>query len=84
MKKHSRENKTSRSYIIQSYISRPFLYYGRKFDIRHFIMVSCVNGIVKAYWYKEGYLRTSSLRFDLDDIEDRFIHLTNDAIQQKS
>ena len=47
-------------------------------------MISCVNGIVKAYWYKEGYLRTSSLKFDLDDVDDKFIHLTNDAIQQKS
>jgi len=24
------------------------------------MMISCINGIVKGYWYKEGYVRTTS------------------------
>ena len=72
------------TYIVQSYINRPFLYNNRKFDIRHYIMLTSVNGQVKAYWYKDGYVRTASELFDLEDIDNEFIHLTNDAIQKYS
>ena len=72
----------NQSYILQSYIHKPFLYNHRKFDIRHYLMITSVNGIIKAFWYQEGYIRTSSLIFDTDDINNVFIHLTNDAIQK--
>ena len=45
-------------------------------------MVTVVNGNLKAYWYSEGYLRTSSEYFSLDNLDNIFIHLTNDAIQK--
>ena len=32
------------------------------------------------YFYKEGYLRLSSEEFNLIDIENSFVHLTNNAI----
>ena len=53
------------TYIIQSYINRPFLYNNRKFDIRHYMLITSINGAFKAYWYKEGYIRTSSEAFDI-------------------
>lgn len=65
LKKAKHENGQAVTYIVQSYINRPFLYNNRKFDIRHFMMLTSVNGVVKAYWYKEGYIRTSSEVFDL-------------------
>ena len=83
IKKEKHDNGQTKTYIIQSYINRPFLYNGRKFDVRHFMLVTSINGILKAYWYKEGYLRTSSEKFDIEDIDNRYIHLTNDSIQQK-
>lgn len=43
-----------------------------------------MKGNIKAYWYKEGYIRTSSEKYDLDDLSNEFVHLTNDAIQKKS
>lgn len=54
--------------IIQSYINKPMLYNGRKFDLRHYILLTSVNGLLKAYWHKEGYVRTSSEEYDLDDL----------------
>jgi hypothetical protein len=48
------------------------------------MMLTSVNGILKAYWYKEGYIRTSSEIFDLEELDNEFIHLTNDAIQRNS
>jgi hypothetical protein len=59
------------------------LYRGRKFDIRCFVMVSNLNNVLRAYWYQDGYCRTSSLPFTLAS-HDRLIHLTNDAVQAKS
>lgn len=60
IRKMKQENGQSTTYIIQSYIDKPFLYNNRKFDIRHFMMLTSVNGVVKAYWYKDGYVRTAS------------------------
>ena len=47
-------------------------------------MVTSVNDILKAYWYEEGYIRTSCKEFTLKNLKNRFIHLTNDAVQKKS
>lgn len=55
----------------------------RKFDIRVFGLLTSVNGIMKGYYFDEGYLRTSSHIFNLDDLKNRAMHLTNDAIQKK-
>ena len=55
----------------------------RKFDIRCYLLVTTVNGILKGYWYKDGYIRTSSEEYSLDNMEDEMIHLTNDAVQKK-
>ncbi len=82
-KKEKHENGQLKTYIIQSYIDKPFLYNSRKFDIRHYMMITSVNGILKCYWYKEGYIRTSSEKYDIEDLGNEQIHLTNDAIQKK-
>lgn len=57
------------------------LYQRRKFDIRHFLLVTHINGLMRAYWFKEGYIRTASYEFDIENFE-REIHLTNDAVQK--
>ena len=62
--KKSHTNGKSQSYIIQEYILRPFLYYGRKFDIRHFIMVTSNFGKIQGYFYQEGYIRTASYKYN--------------------
>ncbi|CAD8121618.1 unnamed protein product [Paramecium sonneborni] len=71
-----------RTYIVQQYIDNPFLYNKRKFDIRCYMLLTSQNGIFKGYWYQEGYIRTSSKEFTTKCL-DRFVHLTNDAVQSK-
>ena len=44
-------------------------------------MMSCVNGIIKGYWYKLGYVRTTSSEYTLSQ-NSGSIHLTNDAVQK--
>ena len=39
------------TFILQKYIEKPLLYNKRKFDIRHFMLMTCVNGKIKGYWY---------------------------------
>lgn len=75
--------KSKRTCIIQKYIEKPLLINKRKFDIRIFTLLTCYNqGYMKAYFYKEGYLRTSCKEFSLEDLDDNMIHLTNDAVQK--
>ena len=61
----------------------PALFHRRKFDIRCFVLV-VASPKVNAYFYDDGYLRTSSREFKDKKCDDKFIHLTNDAIQKKA
>jgi hypothetical protein len=47
-------------------------------------MITSINGRYQGYYYIDGYLRTSSKEFCLKNLKDRYIHLTNDAVQKKS
>ena len=76
-----RATKGDRTYIIQKYIDYPLLVHKRKFDLRCYGMLTSVNGSLKGYFYEDGYVRTSCKEFNHDDISDKFVHLTNDAIQ---
>ena len=55
----------------------------RKFDFRVFALLTSINQKYKGYFYEDGYLRTSSRTYDLQSLDDKFIHLTNDAIQKQ-
>ena len=47
-------------------------------------MLTLINGKLKGFTYDNGYLRTSSRTFVNNDLSNRLIHLTNDAVQKKS
>ena len=65
---------------------QPLLINKRKFDIRVFALIvgHADTGLIRGYFYDEGYLRTSSKDFNIEKWDNRLIHLTNDAVQQKS
>lgn len=42
-----------------------------------------INGNLQGYWYADGYLRTSSREFTIKNVSNRYVHLTNDAVQKK-
>ena len=77
-------NSVGRTHILQKYLEKPLLINKRKFDIRCYALVTCVNGVLQAYFFKEGYLRTTSKEYSLKSVHDKFIHLTNDAVQKNS
>lgn len=57
--------------------------YRRKFDIRVWVLLDQDHDL---YVFKEGYLRTSSSEFkvDLSNVDDQYVHLTNNAVQKFS
>lgn len=69
-----------RTLLVQSYIKNPLLINKRKFDIRVYGMLVCQYGNLRGYFFEDGYLRTSSKEFTLDNFTNKYIHLTNDAI----
>lgn len=71
------------THIIQKYIENPLLIDNRKFDIRCYGLLTCVNGHMQGYYYQEGYIRTSSSEYSLDS-HSKYVHLTNDAVQKHS
>ena len=80
-KKEKHGNGAPKTLIVQLYIDRPLLYNNRKFDIRHYMLVTNMFGVMRGYWYQEGYIRTASYEFDVFTF-DKQIHLTNDAVQK--
>lgn len=48
-----------------------------------YMLVTNVNSKIRGYVYNEGYIRTSSKIFSMETFN-RFVHLTNDAIQSRS
>lgn len=69
-------------FVIQKYIERPLLILNRKFDIRMWALVAHDH---RCYLFQEGYIRLSGHDYSLNekDLDNLFIHLTNNAIQKK-
>jgi tubulin--tyrosine ligase len=46
------EKAGSKSFVVQRYIERPMLYQKRKFDLRHFVLLAQLHGVLRGYWYE--------------------------------
>ena len=65
--------------LIQKYLDNPLLYYGRKFDIRCYVLVDyCFNVFI----CREGHLKACSQKYDLNNL-DIFTHITNYSLQKR-
>jgi len=81
--KEKRYNDTFKKYrsssiLVQKYIEKPLLYYGRKFDIRMWVLVTHK---MEVYAFREGHLKTSSVDYNIN-VKDSFVHLTNYSVQK--
>jgi hypothetical protein len=68
----------SSTIIIQKYIEKPLLYFGRKFDIRIWVLLT---QDLKVYVFNEGHLKCCSVKYDLSS-NDNYSHLTNYSFQK--
>ncbi|KAJ8614529.1 hypothetical protein CTAYLR_000817 [Chrysophaeum taylorii] len=77
-------------WIVQKYIEEPLLVFGRKFDVRIFVLLvtdRTTGGGVHGYMHTTAnYVRTSSTQYSLaaSKVTDRLLHLTNDGVQKTS
>ena len=66
--------------LIQKYLDHPLLYYGRKFDVRIFVLIDYKLNV---YLCKEGHMKACSEPYSIDTL-DSYIHLTNYSLQKHS
>ena len=72
-------SKVANSYwVVQKYIEQPLLYHKRKFDIRMWAVITWESEL---YYYKHGYIRTSSDVYSTDS-KLNYVHLTNNCLQK--
>ena len=72
-------NVKSDIFVVQKYIEKPLLINRRKFDIRLWVLVTHEH---KCFYFREGYCRLSGQPYTLENQENLFVHLTNNAIQK--
>ncbi|KAG7400772.1 hypothetical protein PHYBOEH_004578 [Phytophthora boehmeriae] len=79
------ENQQVETYVVQRYISNPYLVGGKKFDLRLYALVPSFLPL-EVYLFRGGFARFTNSRYsnNSSDIANSFIHLTNVAVQKTS
>ncbi|KAF1335702.1 Tubulin polyglutamylase, partial [Globisporangium splendens] len=79
------ENQQVETYVVQKYISNPYLVGGKKFDLRLYALVPTFTSL-EVYLFRGGFARFTNSRYSNNpsDIANSFVHLTNVAIQKTS
>jgi len=77
MKRFLASKQPNTYWVVQKYIERPLLYNSRKFDIRMWAVITWKG---EFFYYKHGYIRTSSESYTLDS-KLNYVHLTNNCLQ---
>ena len=73
----------SQTSVIQKYLEDPLCLDDYKFDLRLYVLVTSFKPL-EAFIYTDGFARVSTDKYSLDrnDIDNKFIHLTNSSIQK--
>ena len=70
--------------VICKYISNPLLINNHKFDLRIYVLVTCIDPL-RIYIYNEGLVRFASEPYDQNGTKKNlYSHLTNYSINKKS
>ncbi|CAK61223.1 unnamed protein product (macronuclear) [Paramecium tetraurelia] len=71
----------SKQIVIQKYLEKPLLINNRKFDIR---VWGLLNSDLEFFFFEQGYIRMASEEYTTKDVQNQYVHLTNNAIQKQS
>lgn len=72
--------------VVQRYLHKPFLIDGLKFDLRIYVLVTGTDPL-RIFVYEEGLARFATEPYlppRSDNLDNRFMHLTNYAINKNS
>ena len=74
---------TKEEMIVQKYISKPYLINGHKFDLRLYVLITSLEPLI-VYLYGDGLVRFATQPYtnSPDKLQDKFIHLTNFAVNK--
>ena len=69
--------------LVSEYVSNPLLINGLKFDLRIYVVITCVNPL-RFYLYEDGLVRFATEKFSLapEKMNNKFVHLTNYSINK--
>ncbi|ETO68763.1 hypothetical protein F444_14488 [Phytophthora nicotianae P1976] len=72
--------------VAQQYVARPLLIDGKKFDLRIYVLVTSCSPL-RVYIFKDGLVRMCTADYvtpNAENLEQRFMHLTNYAVNKHS
>ncbi|CAD5225891.1 unnamed protein product [Bursaphelenchus okinawaensis] len=81
--KGGKSDADTQPYVVQSYIHKPYLIGGKKFDVRLYVLVTSFRPL-NAWVHREGFSRFSHSQYSLESVEDAYVHLTNVAISKSA
>ena len=68
-------------YLAQRYVDNPLLIGGKKYDLRIYVLVASYSPLT-VWLHRTGFARFCHHRFNLKDIDNTFIHVSNVAVQK--
>lgn len=77
----TKQNETQ--YIVQKYIESSLIVKCRKFDIRQWVLVTDWNPLT-IWLYAEPYIRFPASDFNLENISNRYSHLSNNSVAKNA
>lgn len=66
-------------WMVQEYVANPHTMKQRKYVLRLYVLISSITPL-RVYLYRQGFAKLASAPYDIDDIENRYSHLTNPDI----
>ena len=86
----SRLNKTvtpcvkfTEAHLIQRYVDRPICFCGYKLDLRLYVLLLSAQPL-RVYWFNDCLMRFATQKYNLNDLENNYSHLTNTSINKNS
>lgn len=70
-------------WVVQKYIENPLIVCERKFDIRVWVLVSDNDPLTIWFWNRP-YVRFPAADYDDTNLNDRYVHLTNNSVAKNS